>query len=104
LLDEPTANLDINHAVNTLDLVRSVVDEGRAAVAAIHDLNLAARYCDRLVLLAGGSVLEAGTPDSVLTTETLEAAFDARAVVSNDPTTGSPRVTALSAHEPTDDR
>jgi iron complex transport system ATP-binding protein len=103
LLDEPTANLDINHAINTLDLVRSVVDEGRAAVAAIHDLNLAARYCDRLVLLAGGSVLKAGAPDSVLTTETLEAAFDARAVVSNDPTTHSPRVTALSEHESADD-
>ncbi|MEA1930072.1 MAG: heme ABC transporter ATP-binding protein [Euryarchaeota archaeon] len=103
LLDEPTANLDINHAINTLDLVRDVVDEGRAAVAAIHDLNLAARYCDRLVLLTEGSVLEAGVPDSVLTTETLEAAFDARAVVSTDPTTDSPRVTALSDHESADE-
>ena len=103
LLDEPTANLDINHAINTLDLVRSVVDEGTTAVAAIHDLNLAARYCDRLVLLAEGSVLEAGTPETVLTTETLEAAFDARAVVSKDPMTDAPRVTALSEHEPTDE-
>jgi len=103
LLDEPTASLDINHAINTLDLVRSVVDEGRAAVAAIHDLNLAARYCDRLVLLAGGSVLEAGVPASVLTTETLEAAFDARAVVSHDPTTDSPQVTALSERQSADD-
>ncbi|WP_253737935.1 ABC transporter ATP-binding protein [Halohasta salina] len=99
LLDEPTANLDINHAINTLDLVRSVVDEGRAAVAAIHDLNLAARYCDQLVLLAEGSVLEAGAPEAVLTSGTLEAAFDARTVVATDPTTDSPRVTALSEEE-----
>ncbi|MFO7834358.1 MAG: heme ABC transporter ATP-binding protein [Halohasta sp.] len=99
LLDEPTANLDINHAIRTLDLVRSVVDEGRAAVAAIHDLNLAARYCDRLVLLADGSVVEAGRPEAVLTSETLEAAFDARTVVATDPTTDSPRVTALSEGE-----
>ena len=99
LLDEPTANLDINHAVNTLDLVRSVVDEGTTAVAAIHDLNLAARYCDRLVLLAEGSVVEAGAPEAVLTSETLKAAFDARTVVANDPTTDSPRVTALSDRE-----
>ena len=104
LLDEPTSNLDINHAVNTLDLVRSVVDEPRTAVAAIHDLNLAARYCDRLVLLAEGSVVEAGGPEAVLTSETLEAAFDARTVVANDPTTDSPRVTALSDREWADGR
>ena len=103
LLDEPTSNLDINHAVNTLDLVRSVVDEGTTAVAAIHDLNLAARYCDRLVLLADGSVVEAGAPDTVLTSETLEAAFDARTVVSHDPATDAPRVTALSEGQAADD-
>jgi len=103
LLDEPTANLDINHAIRTLDLVRSVVDRGTAAVAAIHDLNLAARYCDRLVLLAEGSVLEAGAPEAVLTSETLEAAFDARTVVGTDPTTESPRVTALSDRSTADD-
>jgi iron complex transport system ATP-binding protein len=103
LLDEPTANLDINHAINTLDLVRSVVDDGTAAVAAIHDLNLAARYCDRLVLVASGSVLASGAPETVLTRETLREAFDARTVVSEDPTTDSPRVTALSEQRPVDD-
>lgn len=102
LLDEPTANLDINHAINTLDLVRSVVDKGTAAVAAIHDLNLAARYCDRLVLLASGSVLASGPPEAVLTRETLKEAFDARTVVSVDQTTDSPRVTALSEQHPVD--
>jgi len=103
LLDEPTANLDINHAVTTLDLVRSVVDEGTAAVAAIHDLTLAARYCDRLVLLTDGVVRAAGDPESVLTNETLTDAFDARTVVSEDPLTGTPRVTALSDRQQSDD-
>ena len=103
LLDEPTANLDINHAVTTLDLVRSVVDDGTAAVAAIHDLNLAARYCDRLVVLASGEVVAAGTPESVLTEEILEAAFDARAVVTTDPATDAPRVTALSGDQAVQD-
>jgi len=103
LLDEPTANLDINHAIRTLDLVRSVVDDGTAAVAAIHDLNLAARYCDRLVLLAGGEVLAAGSPDSVLTSETLREAFDAQTIVSQDSITDAPRVTTLSDTEQTDD-
>ena len=99
LLDEPTANLDINHAIRTLDLVRSVVDDGRAAVAAIHDLNLAARYCDRLVLLTEGQVVASGTPRAVLTSETLEAAFGARTVVAEDRVIDAPRVTALSTRE-----
>jgi len=102
LLDEPTANLDINHAIKTLDLVRSTVDDGTAAVAAIHDLNHAARYCDRLVVLADGAIVAAGSPTSVLTEETLKQAFDARTVVSEDTTTESPRVTALSDN-PVDD-
>jgi len=95
LLDEPTANLDINHAIRTLETVRSVVDDGTTAVAAIHDLDLAARYCDRLVLLAEGSVVAAGSPDAVLTSDTIAAAFDATAVVDRDERTGAPRVTAL---------
>jgi iron complex transport system ATP-binding protein len=103
LLDEPTANLDINHAIKTLDLVRSSVDDGTAAVAAIHDLNHAARYCDRLVVLADGAIVAAGSPASVLTAETLKQAFDARTVVSEDTTTDSPRVTALSDKQPVDD-
>ena len=97
VLDEPTANLDINHAIATLDLVRSAVDDGKAAVAAIHDLNLAARDCDRLVLLADGKVRAAGTPGSVLTSHRLEDTFGIETVVTSDSTTGSPRVTALSA-------
>ena len=95
LLDEPTASLDINHAIKTLETVRSVVDDATAAVAAIHDLDLAARYCDRLVLLADGEVVAAGEPATVLTSETLAAAFDATAVVSQDSVTDTPRVTAL---------
>ncbi|RJX48853.1 ABC transporter ATP-binding protein [Halonotius pteroides] len=97
LLDEPTASLDINHAIRTLETVRAVADDGTAAVAAIHDLDLAARYCDRLVLLAEGDVVAAGDPDTVLTSETLADAFDATAVVSHDEVTDTPRVTALPA-------
>jgi len=95
LLDEPTASLDINHAIRTLETVRSVVDDGTAAVAAIHDLDLAARYCDRLILLAEGGVVAAGDPETVWTRETVAAAFDATAVVSHDEVTDTPRVTAL---------
>ena len=95
LLDEPTANLDINHQVRTLELVRDLVAAGKTVVAAIHDLNLAAHYCDELLLLSGGDVVAAGPPTDVLVEETLREAFDARAVVSRHPVTGSTYVTAL---------
>ncbi|NHN40344.1 heme ABC transporter ATP-binding protein [Halorubellus sp. JP-L1] len=96
LLDEPTASLDVNHQIRTLDLVADLVDDGRTAVAAIHDLSLAARYCDRLVLLADGGVLAAGPPERVLERTTVADAFDADAAVVDDPVTGTPAVTPLS--------
>lgn len=95
LLDEPTASLDINHQVRTLELVTDLVAAGKTVVAAIHDLNLAAHYCDELVLLAEGKVLDTGTPSAVLTEDALRAAFDARAVVTRHPVTGAVYVTAL---------
>jgi iron complex transport system ATP-binding protein len=103
LLDEPTASLDINHQVRTLELVRDLVDDGKTVVAAIHDLNLAAHYCDDLLLLGDGAVLAAGDPASVLTEETLERAFGANAVVSKHPVTGSVYVTALPEQRATGD-
>ncbi|WP_311173975.1 ATP-binding cassette domain-containing protein [Halobellus ordinarius] len=95
LLDEPTASLDINHQIRTLELVRKLVATGKTVIAAIHDLNLAAHYCDELLLLADGDVGAHGPPASVLTESTLEDAFDANAVVSRHPVTGSVYVTAL---------
>jgi iron complex transport system ATP-binding protein len=72
-----------------------VDDDGKTVVAAIHDLNLAAHYCDELLLLADGAVRASGGPESVLSETHLEAAFDTRAVVSRHPVTGSTYVTAL---------
>lgn len=96
LLDEPTASLDVNHQVRTLELVRGLADDAdRAVVAAIHDLDLAARYCDELVLVADGRVLDSGRPEDVLTPEQVRQAFDARVAVGTDPATGDPTVTPL---------
>jgi iron complex transport system ATP-binding protein len=102
LLDEPTSNLDINHAVNTLELVAGLAREGKTAVAAIHDLNLAARYCDELVLLADGEVRAAGEPGEVLQTPTLRDAFDATTLVTGQPGADAPLVTPLPDCEPVD--
>ena len=89
LMDEPTANLDVLHQLKVLDLVRQLVDDGLTAVAAIHDLNMAARYCDKLVLLSGGRVLAEGPPNEVLAPETIESAFGVKSAVYQDPITGS---------------
>ena len=89
LMDEPTANLDVLHQLKVLDLVRQLVDDGLTAVAAIHDLNMAARYCDRLVLLNRGRVLAVGSPEEVLTPETIESAFGVKSAVYRDPVTGA---------------
>ncbi|WP_226482900.1 ATP-binding cassette domain-containing protein [Natrinema amylolyticum] len=95
LLDEPTASLDVNHQVETLELVRELVNGGRTVIAAIHDLDLAARYCDRLVMLADGAVSRDGPPSAVLTGDALAASFDANAVVTPNPVTGTETVTAF---------
>jgi iron complex transport system ATP-binding protein len=96
VLDEPTASLDVNHQVRTLELVADLVDgEGTAALAAIHDLDLAARFCDRLAVLADGDLLAVGPPTEVLTAETVGAAFDTDAAVLANPVTGTPAVTPL---------
>lgn len=99
LLDEPTASLDVNHAVETMALLRRLVDGGRAAIAAIHDLEMAARYCDRVVVLADGRVQAAGPPDAVLDADTVHEAFDAEAFVGRSPATDGRTVTA---YPPTD--
>ena len=99
LLDEPTASLDINHQLETLELVRELVDDGRTVCAAIHDLDLAARYCDRLVMLADGGVYRSGPPTDVLTGESLADVFDATATVTPNPITGAETVTALPSRQ-----
>ncbi len=94
LLDEPTAFLDLRHRLEVLQVVRSLVDAGRAALVVSHDLGLAARFCDRLVLLADGEVLAAGAPAEVLTPERLRRAFGIDAAVVPGPE-GAPLVVPL---------
>lgn len=99
VLDEPTANLDVNHAVRTLELVEGLVADGKTVVAAIHDLNLAARYCDEIVLLADGAIRAAGAPSDVLTETAIEQTFGGRALVTTQPATDAPLVTALGDYD-----
>ncbi len=95
LLDEPTSNLDVLHQLKVLGLVRQLVDDGLTSVAAIHDLNMAARFCDRLVLLQEGRVLTEGTPEEVLTPKLIAQAFGVKAAVYRDPNTGSHAISLI---------
>ncbi|MGE0485404.1 MAG: ABC transporter ATP-binding protein [Gammaproteobacteria bacterium] len=75
LADEPIANLDPRYQLDILDLLRGHADSGGAAVVVLHDLAMAARYSDRLVLIDQGRVAACGTPAAVLTAERLAASF-----------------------------
>lgn len=103
LLDEPTASLDINHQIQVLELVADLVGESRAALAAIHDLDLAARYCDRLLLLYDGQICARGRPETVLGDAQLATAFETETAVTQNPITGTPTVTAVERHPPRGD-
>jgi iron complex transport system ATP-binding protein len=76
LLDEPTSSLDLGHAVEVLELIDALRrDRGLTVVTAIHDLTLAERFADRLVLMAGGIIIEEGTGREVLTASILAAHY-----------------------------
>jgi iron complex transport system ATP-binding protein len=81
VFDEPNANLDPFHAWQLLELMRARLATGTTLVAALHDLELAARHCDRLLVLADGAIAAIGPPRDVLTTELLERVFRVRATV-----------------------
>jgi iron complex transport system ATP-binding protein len=80
LADEPTAALDPLHQLNVMELLRRTAHQGRGVLVVLHDLTLAARFCDRLVLLAGGGVLAQGPPADVLTDRNLARAYGVEVV------------------------
>lgn len=95
LLDEPVSQLDLNHRLQVLDLMRSLADSGMAVLAVFHDLDLAARYSDRLAIVTQGMLSQAGPPAAVITAGMLREVFGVRAVVGTDPVTGSVSVTPV---------
>jgi iron complex transport system ATP-binding protein len=93
LLDEPTANLDLQHQVAMLELVRGLTrSHGLCVIAALHDLQLAALYCDRVALMSAGRIVSQGSPEAVLTAPLLLDTFGQRVVLSAHPTHGVPLV------------
>ena len=93
LLDEPTTYLDLSHSVELLALIRRLADDmGRTVVMVLHDLNLAARFSDQLVVMKSGEVQAAGTPAEVVSEQLLADVFSLPAVVAEDPVAGGPLI------------
>ncbi|CAL9342619.1 MULTISPECIES: ABC transporter ATP-binding protein [Streptomyces] len=95
LLDEPTTYLDLAHAVDVLDLVDDLHESGRTVVMVLHDLNLATRYSDNLVVMREGAILAQGHPRDVITADLLHEAFGLRAKVIDDPVGDRPLIVPI---------
>lgn len=79
LLDEPTNHLDIKHQIRIMNLMENlIVDEGRSAMAALHDVNLAARYCSHILMLFGDGQWQAGTVGEMLSQQSLEKLYQCK--------------------------
>ncbi len=90
ILDEPTNHLDIQHQIDVLQLAKEM---NITVLLSIHDLNMAAAFCDRLILMKEGRIITSGEPDSVLTRDNLEYVFNIRAQVDSHPFHSGKRIT-----------
>ena len=99
LLDEPTTFLDISHQVDVLDLLMDLNHrQATTIVMVLHDLNLAARYADHLIAMVGGRLHVAGSPEDVLTEQTVRQVFGLDSRIITDPTSGRPIMLPIGRH------
>jgi iron complex transport system ATP-binding protein len=93
LLDEPTAHLDLNHQLDIANMLRHLNrEQGLTVLWVSHDLNLAAEFCERLVMLQNGRVVADGKPDEVITPKWLADIYGLKLPVANNPASGRPQV------------
>ncbi|WP_247046556.1 ABC transporter ATP-binding protein [Arthrobacter rhizosphaerae] len=96
LLDEPTTYLDLAHQVDVLELVRRLNRRnGRTVVMVLHDISLAARYSDNMVVMKDGGIVASGAPQEVVTARLLQEVFGLNAHIVTEPTAGRPHVIPL---------
>jgi len=93
LLDEPTSHLDITHQLSILDLIRKLNRRtGITVVAVFHDLNLAAEYCDKLLVLGDGRLQAMGRPSDVITSEMILRVYGAKVLIERNPVSNKPHI------------
>ena len=95
LLDEPTTYLDLAHAIDVIDLVDDLHEGGCTIVMVLHDLNLAVRYSDNLIVMKSGSIVAQGHPSDVITSELLLDTFGLQAKVIDDPVSERPLIVPI---------
>ncbi|GEA50173.1 iron ABC transporter [Vibrio inusitatus NBRC 102082] len=95
LLDEPSASLDIGHESQLMNILDSLVNEGKTVVVALHNLNTAAEFCDRLMLLQNGKLVADGIPEKILTQELIQSIYPYQVQVSTNTLTGNPNILAV---------
>ncbi|MBC8380827.1 MAG: iron complex transport system ATP-binding protein [Porticoccaceae bacterium] len=92
VLDEPTSAFDLSHQKLTLDIVRQLAQKGVGVVMVVHDLNLAARCADNIVVIDGGVIAAQGSPEVVLTETLIDKVFGVKSIISEHPITKRPLV------------
>ena len=97
LLDEPTSHLDITHQMQFMNLIQKLNEDlSLSVIMIVHDLSLAAEYCDYMIMMKEGKIHTQGAPESVLTYEKIEEVYNTVVVVKNNPISGKPVVFAIS--------
>lgn len=94
VLDEPTNHLDVHHQLQLMDLVKKL---NITVITALHDLNIASSYCDRIYVMKDGEIVKSGSPEEVLEEETLQEVFRVNTSIIKHPITGKTHITFLSS-------
>ena len=96
LLDEPTAHLDINHQMEILNLLRRLNKEKKTTIIiAIHDINLASRFSDEIIILSMGKIIDNGIPENVITKENMEKVYSVKVAIDKNKHTNSLSITPI---------
>lgn len=105
ILDEATSNLDLHHQLDILELVHWLNrEEGITVISVMHDLNLAARFSDRLILIDGGQIIKEGTPDEVLQEDVMNNVYDMEIVIRNNKLLSSKEIVPLRVRKAKEDK
>lgn len=99
ILDEPTNHLDIGYQIQLMDLVKSL---GITTLSAIHDMNIAAMYCDYLIVMKDGQIVDSGTVEEVITSQMLKEIFGVNSYVGKNPINNKLQVSYMHVHEHVD--
>jgi iron complex transport system ATP-binding protein len=88
LIDEPVAHLDLGYQMEIMEMLKSLTNDGVTILAAMHDLNLSAKYCDRLIVLDKGKLIACGKPEDIVTQKLIEDVYGVKAIIQKSPEVG----------------